>query len=232
MEPKADHHGDELAPYPTASRRNDISRAQWVYETLRDGIRSGTWQRGERMREEAIAQMLSVSRTPVREALARLQSRGILEASGGGLVVATISRAQTLELYAMREVLEGSVARFAAQHAAPSEVANLKHLCASFAATGNDPARLAELNRQIHDAMLDAAHNRYLVRMLEELSDTLALLPGTTFELPERAALAVGEHGAMIKAIEDRDEAAAEQAARAHIRRAMDARLILMQQGR
>ncbi|MEP9379443.1 GntR family transcriptional regulator [Aquabacter sp. CN5-332] len=206
-----------------------VSRAQWVYETLRDGIRLGTWRRGERVREETVARALGVSRTPVREALSRLQARGLLEVTANGLVVATISRPQTLELYAMREVLEGSAARFAAQHAAPSEIASLKHLSAAFTEAAGDPARLANLNRQFHAAIQDAAHNRYLVRMLEDLSDALALLPGTTFELPERGALAVEEHGAILAAIERRDPDAAEQAARAHIRRAQEARLELMQ---
>ncbi len=206
-----------------------LSRAQWVYETLRDGIRVGTWRRGERMREETVARALGVSRTPVREALSRLQARGLLEVTLHGLVVSTISRPQTLELYAMREVLEGSAARFAAQHAAPSEIASLKQLGAAFAGSSGDPARLASLNRQFHAAIQDAAHNRYVVRMLEELSDSLALLPGTTFELPERGLLAVDEHGAIVAAIERRDPDAAEQAARIHIRNAQAARLELMQ---
>ncbi|TCT05007.1 GntR family transcriptional regulator [Aquabacter spiritensis] len=206
-----------------------VSRAQWVYETLRDGIRLGTWRRGERVREETVARALGVSRTPVREALSRLQARGLLEVTAAGLVVATIARPQTLELYAMREVLEGSAARFAAQHAAPSEIASLTQLSGAFAEAVGDPARLAALNRQFHAAIQDAAHNRYLVRMLEDLGDALALLPGTTFELPERGRLAVAEHAAILAGIAQRDPDAAEQAARAHIRRAQEARLDLMQ---
>lgn len=220
--------GTDARDTPTAD--DGLSRAQRVYERLKDDIRSGALTRGERVREETVAKALGVSRTPVREALARLQARGLLEITASGLVVATISRAQTLELYAMREVLEGSAARFAAQHAAPSEIALMRTLCDAFPEAFGDPPRLARLNARLHGAILDAAHNRYLVRMLEELSDALALLPGTTFELPERGPLAVEEHAAILEAVAARDPDRAEQAARAHIQRAQEARLALMQQ--
>lgn len=206
-----------------------LSRAQRVYERLKEDIRTGVLRRGERIREEQVARALGVSRTPVREALARLEARGLIEITVGGLVVATISRTQTLELYAMREVLEGSAARFAAQHAAASEIAMLRKLSDSFADAFGDAPRLAALNRSFHATILDAAHNRYLVRMLEELSDSLALLPGTTFELPERGPLAVKEHEAIVEAITARDPDAAEKAARLHIENAQEARLALMQ---
>lgn len=222
------HEDTAAAPRSEASPDDGLSRAQRVYERLKEDIRAGALRRGERVREETVARALGVSRTPVREALARLQARGLLEVTASGLVVATISHAQTLELYAMREVLEGSAARFAAQHAAPSEVSVLTRLCASFADAFGDPARLADLNRRFHGAILDAAHNRYLVRMLEELSDALALLPGTTFELPERGPLAVEEHAAIVEAIAARDPDRAEQAARLHIQHAQEARLTLM----
>ncbi|MFG1183997.1 MULTISPECIES: GntR family transcriptional regulator [Xanthobacter] len=213
----------------TAGGDDGLSRAQRVYERLKEDIRAGALRRGERVREEQVARALGVSRTPVREALARLTARGLIEATPAGLVVATISRPQTLELYAMREVLEGSAARFAAQHAAPSEIAMLDRLSSAFETAFGDAGRLAELNRRFHSAIVDAAHNRYLVRMLDELSDALALLPGTTFQLAERGPLAVSEHAAIVAAIAARDPDAAERAARLHIQRAQEARLSLLQ---
>ncbi|MFG1347994.1 GntR family transcriptional regulator [Xanthobacter autotrophicus DSM 431] len=222
------HEDTAAAPRSEGAPDDGLSRAQRVYERLKEDIRAGVLRRGERVREETVARALGVSRTPVREALARLQAGGLLEVTANGLVVVTISHAQTLELYAMREVLEGSAARFAAQHAAPSEVSVLMRLGASFADAFGDAIRLADLNRRFHAAILDAAHNRYLVRMLEELSDALALLPGTTFQLPERGPLAVEEHAAIVEAIAARDPDRAEQAARHHIQQAQEARLTLM----
>src|SRR5262245_7087752 len=105
------------------------SRADFVYESLRDAIADGRIARGERVREEEIARNLGVSRTPVREALQRLQQRGLLVmGSGRGLVVAELSQHQIVELYSMREILEGSAARFAARHATEPEIAILYRL--------------------------------------------------------------------------------------------------------
>src|SRR5690349_21508614 len=92
------------------------SRGDFVFESLRDAIWDGRIGRGERVREEEIARNLGVSRTPVREALQRLQQRGLLVVGAGrGLVVNELRHDQVIELYAMREILEGSSARFAAQ---------------------------------------------------------------------------------------------------------------------
>src|SRR3954465_10805740 len=99
------------------------SRADFVYESLRDAISDGRIAGGERVREEEIARNLGVSRTPVREALQRLQQRGLLVfGPGRGLVVAQLSQQQVIELYAMRQILEGSAARFAAPHATAVEI--------------------------------------------------------------------------------------------------------------
>jgi DNA-binding GntR family transcriptional regulator len=87
------------------------SRADFVYDSLRDAISDGRIGVGERVREEEIARNLGVSRTPVREALQRLHQRGLLVfGAGRGLMVAELSQHQVLQLYAMREILEGSAA--------------------------------------------------------------------------------------------------------------------------
>jgi len=206
------------------------SRARRVYDALRGMIRDGRYGSGDRIREEEVARTLGVSRTPVREALSRLQARGLLEMAQGGLVVAVLQRPQVLELYAMREILEGSAARFAAQHASASEIATLHMLGGRFERCIGDPPKLAQINRDFHEAIYEAAHNRYLMRMLDEVNDALALLPGTTFMLAGRPQIAVEEHARIIEGIERRNADAAEGAARHHMQKAQEARLELMLQ--
>ena len=133
-----------------------------------------------------------------------------------------------IPLYAIREILEGSAARFAAQHATPSEIATLHQIADVFSQHLDDPAKLTELNRDIHSAIYEAAHNRYLLKNLNELQDTLALLQRTTFEVEGRGSLAVKEHADIISAIENRDPDQAERLARHHIRSAQLARMSLM----
>jgi DNA-binding GntR family transcriptional regulator len=205
------------------------SRGDFVFESLRDAIWDGRIGRGERVREEEIARNLGVSRTPVREALQRLQQRGLLVVGAGrGLVVNELRHDQVIELYAMRELLEGTAAGFAAQHASANDIAALRQLSRMFAASLGDSARLALINRELHSAIYVAAHNRYLQRTLQELHDALTLLPSTTFSVPGRSEEAIHEHEQVIDAIEHRDADAAIEAARAHIRGAQQTRLMLM----
>jgi DNA-binding GntR family transcriptional regulator len=201
------------------------SRADFVYESLRDAISDGRIAVGERVREEEIARNLGVSRTPVREALQRLHQRGALVfGAGRGLVVAQLSHNQVLQLYAMREILEGSAARFAAQHATAADVAILYRLQKELAEAKPDALLLVTLNRRFHQAIYEAAHNQYLMQTLDMLHESFALLHNATFRVPTRRAESDEEHRRIVVAIEKRDPDAAEEAAREHIRQAQRTR--------
>src|ERR1700754_4660764 len=148
------------------------SRADFVYDSLRDAIWEGRFAHGERIREEEIAGVLGVSRTPVREALQRLQQRGLLVVGPGrGLVVAQLTKQQVFELYAMREILEGSAARFAARHANEAEIEILYRIQRELAESSGDALALINLNRRFHQAIYEAAHNQYLLQTLDTLND-------------------------------------------------------------
>jgi DNA-binding GntR family transcriptional regulator len=193
------------------------SRADFVYGSLRDAISDGRIAGGERVREEEVARNLGVSRTPVREALQRLQQRGILILGPGrGLVVAQLSHEQVVELYAMREILEGSAARFAAMQATPAEIATLYQLQEELRTADDDMLHIT-LNRRFHQAIYEAAHNRYLIQTLESLNDSFALLRSSTFRLPHRTRNSDEERHCIIAAIEKRDPELAEKEAREHI---------------
>ena len=201
------------------------SRGDFVYESLRDAISDGRIAVGERVREEEIARNLGVSRTPVREALQRLHQRGLLVfGNGRGLVVAELSQHQVLQLYAMREILEGSAARFAAQHANATDVTILYRQQKELAEAKPDALLLVTLNRRFHQAIYEAAHNQYLMQTLNMLHDSLALLHNATFRVPNRRSESDEEHRRIVAAIEKRDPDAAEQAAREHIRQAQRTR--------
>src|SRR4051794_14226197 len=201
---------------PSASQPR--SRADFVYESLRDAISDGRIVGGERVREEEVARNLGVSRTPVREALQRLQQRGILVLGPGrGLLVAQLGHEQVVELYAMREILEGSAARFAAMNASLAEIATLYQLQEGLRTAEGDDMLHITLNRRFHQAIYEAAHNRYLTQTLESLNDSFALLRSSTFRLPDRRRNSDDERHRIIAAIEKRDPDLAEKEAREHI---------------
>ena len=204
------------------------SRAEFVYEHLLEAISEGRL-RGARIREEDIAKSLGVSRTPVREALQRLQERGLLTVGAGrSLVVRELGEREVMELYAMREILEGSAARFAAQHAGEEEIQRLYRLHDTYIAAFGSSEGLVALNRRFHHAIHEAAHNSYLAQALNAVHDSIALLHSTTFRVPVQPDRSDLEHRRIIQAIERHDPDAAEEAARAHIREARRTRFEML----
>jgi len=208
----------------TAPVSTGLSLADQAYDRFREGLRSGALAPGQRVLEAELAERLGMSRTPVREAIRRLQAEGLIaHGPAGGLCVVAYDHTQVDELYVMREALEGTAARLAAQHAGRPDIMLLQRMVA---AEADLPAEeLAEHNRRFHRALYQAAHNRYLLRALSAISDALLLLGPTTLELPGRAAAAREEHARIVAAIAARDAPGAEAAARAHIVAAHEARL-------
>ena len=197
-----------------------------AYQALRQRILNGDFSPDQRLREIEVAQLLGMGRTPVREALKRLEDERLLtHRPRQGLVVTRFNREEVAELYAMREVLEGAAAEFAARHASDAEIDNLRAILAENALPDADPIAL---NLAFHEAIYGAAHNAHLVRSLRALTDTTYLLGRSTLTSPERAAKALEEHQAIAAAIIVRNPAAANETARHHIRQAFLERLKLL----
>jgi DNA-binding GntR family transcriptional regulator len=202
------------------------SRSERAYQLLRRAIESGELKPGQRVMEVEAAEWLDMSRTPVREALRRLESEGMLTVEPRtGLVVASISRQAMLELYVMREVLEGTAARLCARHASDLELMELEELVKREARLDGNYDALARHNRLFHEAVHRGAHNRYLEKSLSAVNDSMYLLGKSMMLLPERAKLAKTEHAELMAAIAKRDPDTAEQIARRHVRSAQQQRL-------
>lgn len=198
-----------------------LPRAEQAYQHIRQAIQEHRLKPGDRLREAELAEAVGVSRTPLREALARLESDGLIANDPArGLVVTRLDYNMVSELYYMREVLEGTAARLAAQHASDVELTILDEICEQYRRSIGDGAALELRNRQFHEALYRCAHNRYLVRTLQGLHDALALLGESTLHDKSRAENTQAEHEAIIRAIKERNPEAAEQATRAHIRNA------------
>jgi DNA-binding GntR family transcriptional regulator len=202
------------------------SRAELVYCKLRDAIARGELKPGERVMEVEVAAWLDVSRTPVRDALRRLESEGMLRVEPRqGLVVTSITRDAMLELYVMREVLEGTAARLCARHASDVELMELEDIVKREESLQGEYEALARLNRTYHDAIHHGAHNRYLEKSLSAVNDSICLLGKSQMLIPERAQEAKVEHAELFGAIRQRDGDAAEAIARRHVRSAQQQRL-------
>ena len=213
-----------------------LSRAEHAYQEIRRAIRQRKFRSGDRLREVELAKSLGLSRTPLREALSRLEAEGIAaENAQRGFVIVDFDQVMVSELYFMREVLEGAAARLAATSAADAEIGLLREIHDQYAALvkGASGIALAEKNRQFHEALCRCAHNRFLARTLAPLQDALGLLGESNLAHPARAWENHKDHAAIVEAIEERDADEAEARMRAHIRAAHAARIKRMfaQQG-
>ena len=196
-----------------------------AYGLILQAIDIGAYRPGDRLVESELALRFGVSRTPVREALQRLETQGLLARDGRSLIVASLDHGQMAELYGVRSVLEGLAARLAARHATEEEVAVMRAMCREDRALLGDPRALAQANRRFHHQIHLASHNRFLVQQLGLVHRSMALMAETSLAAEGRGPHALAEHDAIVAAIATHDGDAAETALRAHISRAFEVRL-------
>ena len=197
-----------------------------AYALIVEAIEAGTYQPGDRLVESELAERLGVSRTPVREALQRLETQAMVTRDGRSLIVSSLDHNQLSELYAVRTELEGLAARLAARHATDEEVRVLRGMVDDdMGLLGGDPRALARANKRFHRQIHLASHNRFLVQQLDLVQRSMALMANTTFAAEGRDVAGLAEHAAIVAAIEARDGDAACSALRTHISRAYETRL-------
>ena len=203
----------------------EMSQSELAYWRLNEAIRMGDFGPGDRLREADLAARLSLSRTPVREALRRLEADGVIEHRPRvGAVIRSLSHAEVVQLYEMRLVLERTAAEMAAKHAVAAEIDELADLNGLIAGASG-PAEAAEINQRFHRCIYLAARNRFLVDMARSLNNALMLLGPTTLEGDARLEVVCKQHQAIIEAIEARDQEAAGAAAEAHLETSLRRRL-------
>jgi len=198
-----------------------------AYALILDAIDTGIYKPGARLVESELAERFGVSRTPIREALQRLETQSLLTRDGRSLIVASLDHNQLAELYVVRTELEGLAARLAAQHATPEEIRVLRDMVTSDRALIDDPGALARANRRFHKQIHLASHNRYLVQQLDLVHRSMALLASTSLAAVGRPLTALAEHDQIVSAFEARDGDAAYRALKEHISRAFETRLKL-----
>jgi DNA-binding GntR family transcriptional regulator len=211
-----------------AGTEDAMSLGEKAYEAIRKAIRQRRFKSGDRLREAELAEMFGFSRTPIREALARLQVEGLAAENGQrGFSIIELDHSIVTELYVIREVLEGAAAKLAARNAQDAEIAWLRSLHDEYAQlveTGNS-TQLSEKNRQFHEALTLCAHNRFLLKMLDPIRDTLGLLGESSLVDEKRAQENLTDHEEIVSALESRDPEKAGEATKKHIQAAYASRI-------
>lgn len=196
-----------------------------AYGLILEAIDVGIYKPGSRLVESELAERFGVSRTPIREALQRLETQSLLTRDGRSLIVASLDHNQMAELYVVRTELEGLAARLAAQHASVEEVNVLQQMVDADRMRVSDAAALARSNKRFHKQLHLASHNRFLVQQLDLVYRSMALLATTSLAVEGRGPVALDEHQAIVTAISDRDEALAYEAVKQHLSQAFVTRL-------
>lgn len=198
-----------------------------AYTLILAAIDEGVYRPGDRLVESELAERFGVSRTPIREALQRLETQSLLSRDGRSLIVASLDHNQLAELYVVRAELEGLAARLAARHATIEEVRVLQDMVAADRRLVNDPAALSRANKRFHKQIHLASHNRFLVQQLDLVHRSMALLATTSLAAEGRGDEALDEHSAIVEAVACGDGDAAAKALKAHISHAFETRLKL-----
>lgn len=198
-----------------------------AYSLILAAIDDGAYKPGDRLVESELAERFGVSRTPIREAMQRLETQSLLARDGRSLIVASLDHNELAELYVVRAQLEGLAARLAAKHATAEEVNVLRQMVRDDRALVDDPKALSRANKRFHALVHRASHNRFLVRQLDLVHRSMALLATTSLEARGRGQAALDEHNAIVEAIAAGDGERADAALRAHISLAFETRLKL-----
>jgi DNA-binding GntR family transcriptional regulator len=191
-----------------------------VYQRLKENIVRGKITAGVKLGESRLAQKLGVSRTPLREAINRLEQDGFVEIiPRRGAFVKKHSLQEILESLEIREVLEGLAGRLAARHATPEMIRKMKGCFQGFSKRNVESSisSYAHQNIRFHNLIIQASRNQKLIANIRNLFDQMDMVRLHTILLPGRARKSLDEHRAIIGFIERGQEDQTERELREHI---------------
>jgi DNA-binding GntR family transcriptional regulator len=208
------------APPVFTARPDRRKMTDWVTEELRNAIVELRLRPGAPLREVALAEQLGVSKTPLREAFARLEQEGLVETTSfKGAVVTGYSERDLNEIYELRALLEGAAARSAAEGSTADISRALRDVVVRSRQLrdAGELEALAELHEQFDLIVYAQVTNERIVALIENLRAHLTRIGKLTVSIPGRVEASVEEHAAIVDAIAARDPDEAERLMRVHI---------------
>ena len=196
--------------------------AESVYRQLREQIVSGVYRAGDRLPEVSLSTALAVSRTPVREALRRLESDGLVQGSGRGVTVTAMSTAELRHAHAVRGALDALAAELAADRQrarlAPAALADLETQAGRLEqiTAAGDLEQAADLNRRFHLGIAELAGNPIAAQILDRLWNQITVSARASLAPSERPNAVAAEHRELLAAIGRGDRALAGRIAANH----------------
>ena len=201
-----------------------ISLAEQVFERLENDILTGKYQRGEILTEQKLVADLGVSRTPVREALHRLEQEHIIESSSKGILVLGVTEQDLKDIFAIRLRIEGMASYCAAECMTAEQLAEHKETLElqEFYVIKQDPERIKTMDSKFHQLIYRYCGSTVLSDTLLPLHKKVQKYRRASVENNSRAQQSAREHRAIFEAIEARNAALAEKCTTEHIANAAD----------
>jgi DNA-binding GntR family transcriptional regulator len=198
---------------------------EFVYEQMKDKILTGVYRPGERLIETNLAQDLDVSRTPIRDALNRLESQGLVETlPHRGIFVTRLTEKKLRDFYQTRAVMEGLAAKLAAESATREELSEFKLFINEMERIFDKEKesagykQIAQANNEFHKNIHHMSKNEVLTKMLESLKNPITFLRSTAWaNNTERKYYTINEHRGIAEAILRQDGKTAQERAEQHI---------------
>ncbi len=203
--------------------KNNSSKSEKVYKIIQDDIIERRFLPGQMLVERELIEKLGVSKTPVREALARLKRDGLVEGTlHRSIVVSRILRKDAVEIFALREILEGLAARGAAEKITPEKAKEIHSIIqlSEECIKKNNLKEYAPLDLRFHNLIRIISENERLCEMMQRLHYQIRILMRTSITLPGRGGrVSLNEHKKIVKEIVNRNPDLAEKMAKEHIKK-------------
>lgn len=199
-----------------------------VFETLREAIITGVLKPGERLMEVQLAEEMGVSRTPVREAIRKLELENfVVMVPRKGAYVADISTKDIVDVYEIRAALESLAAGLAAERITDEELEELQRILVQNAESQSLEDLIA-VDTKFHDVLYRASRNERLVQIISNLREQIQRFRSTTLASPGRIKNTLEEHKKIVDAVSERNILLAQQLAQEHIDNAENSMLDLL----
>ncbi len=202
-----------------------------AFEKIKEAIIKGHFKPGEKLVEQTLAQEMGVSRTPVREAIRRLEAEGfVVSIPRKGVVVSRADKEEIVQLYSIRAELEGLAARWAIENADEDDIRKLDEAISRMeeTAASGDLDGVVQSNALFHDAIAQASKSRILCTLLKTLQDNIQRFRFRSLHLPGRPEAALAEHKEIVAAIKEKKAEEADRLLKEHLQNACAAALAHM----
>ena len=200
-----------------------MNKTEKIYKKLLDDILKGRFYQGQRLIEKELIGLYKISKTPLREALIRLERVGLIQKNvNRGFLVKPILRKDTEEIYELREIIDGLSVRKITENITEEKIQKIEKIIRNMELCIGDKKtdKYIEYDKYLHSVLNKLSENKRLIEIMQNLNYQISMLLKTSIKLPKRGInVSFSEHKMIFEAILSKDPIEAEEVAKKHIRK-------------